>query len=628
MFGLSACLLLAAAPVAFAQEGDTDRLRFNTLSDGMWRTTDAQAQRGTGVSLNAVANVVDQPGVFIDPVTGESTVFLDRAAGPLLAGAVYHERLRLGLAVPLYTRSVASGQSQGFVPGEVDLDLRVVLLPGGVERFGVAFVTGLVWPLGESASLLSPAGMGAGGGLAVDYRIGPTLWALNSRVHYAQPTDLSVPIGPFASFDAGAQWGVGDRLALSAEVSADTQLDRVLGLGQGTTVEATAGARLAFSESLGLRVGFGRGLSDGIGAPNWRVLAGLSFTPPAQVKDIDADGVLDARDSCPELAEDLDGFQDLDGCPDSDNDGDGIVDVADSCPMEPEDTDGWRDGDGCPEDERELRLSFVDWGGRPVQVDQLDLRPLGKGDPATQLDVAGLDLRLDRGLWELRAQDADHETLIQGFEVPAGDEDLELVIPLTPAGPLGQARVVVTAPDGRPIPAYTVLVDDNPHPIAGQDGEPTLLLAPGPHVVVVQAEGYAEKRLELEMGAGQMAAVYAKIPPVLVTLGVDYIELAEPLGFEPNSAVLTEKSEQMLAQLAELLLTHPELRRIRIEVHTSGGNADSLSQRRANVLVNHLVGLGVPRKRLSAVGFGSAFPISQVPAENERVSFFVEAAQP
>lgn len=628
MFGLSTCLLLAATPVAYAQEGDTDRLRFNTLSDGMWRTTDAQAQRGTGLSLSAVANVVDEPGVYIDPVTGASTVFLDRASGPLIAGAVYHERLRLGLALPLYTQSVASGVEQGFVPGEAALDLRVVLLPGGAERFGVAFVSGLVWPLGDSTALLSPAGMGASGGLAVDYRIGPTLWALNSRVHYAQPSELSVPMGPFASFDAGAQWEVGDRLAVSAELSADSQLDRLLGLGQGTAVEATAGARLAFTESLGLRVGVGRGLSDGIGAPNWRVLAGLSFTPPAQVKDIDADGVLDARDNCPELAEDLDGFQDLDGCPDSDNDGDGIVDVADSCPMEPEDKDGWRDGDGCPEDERELQLAFVDWGGRPVQVDQLDLRPLGKGDPATQRDVASLDLRLDRGPWELRAQDGDHETLIQGFEVPAGDEALQLVIPLEPAGPLGQARVVVTDPDGRPLPVYTVLVDDNPHPIAGEDGEPTLLLSPGPHVVVVQAEGYADQRLELEMGAGQMAAVYAKMPPVLVTLGADYIELAHPLGFEAGSATLTAQSEQMLSQLAELLLAHPELRRIRIEVHTAAGSSEALSQRRANALVNHLVGLGVQRKRLSAVGFGSAFPISQVQAENERVSFFVEAAQP
>ena len=33
--------------------------------------------------------------------------------------------------------------------------------------------------------------------------------------------------------------------------------------------------------------------------------------------------------------EDLDGFQDEDGCPDPDNDGDGIVDRLDACPNDP-----------------------------------------------------------------------------------------------------------------------------------------------------------------------------------------------------------------------------------------------------------------------------------------------------
>jgi outer membrane protein OmpA-like peptidoglycan-associated protein len=65
--------------------------------------------------------------------------------------------------------------------------------------------------------------------------------------------------------------------------------------------------------------------------------------------DNDGDGVLDAADKCPNEAEDKDGFQDEDGCPDPDNDGDGIPDAADKCPMEPEDKDGFQDEDGCPD---------------------------------------------------------------------------------------------------------------------------------------------------------------------------------------------------------------------------------------------------------------------------------------
>jgi outer membrane protein OmpA-like peptidoglycan-associated protein len=69
--------------------------------------------------------------------------------------------------------------------------------------------------------------------------------------------------------------------------------------------------------------------------------------------DNDADGLLDSVDQCPDRPEDKDGFQDDDGCPDEDNDGDGIADSRDECPDEPEDKDGNRDLDGCddPDDD-------------------------------------------------------------------------------------------------------------------------------------------------------------------------------------------------------------------------------------------------------------------------------------
>jgi len=65
--------------------------------------------------------------------------------------------------------------------------------------------------------------------------------------------------------------------------------------------------------------------------------------------DNDADGILDVNDMCPNEAEDFDGFEDQDGCPDLDNDGDGIMDVDDKCPNQAEDFDSFEDEDGCPE---------------------------------------------------------------------------------------------------------------------------------------------------------------------------------------------------------------------------------------------------------------------------------------
>lgn len=65
--------------------------------------------------------------------------------------------------------------------------------------------------------------------------------------------------------------------------------------------------------------------------------------------DKDGDGIPDDVDQCPDVAEDKDGFEDIDGCPDYDNDKDGIYDAQDQCPNQPEDRDGFQDVDGCPE---------------------------------------------------------------------------------------------------------------------------------------------------------------------------------------------------------------------------------------------------------------------------------------
>ena len=65
--------------------------------------------------------------------------------------------------------------------------------------------------------------------------------------------------------------------------------------------------------------------------------------------DKDNDGIMDDVDQCPEIPEDIDRFEDQDGCPDYDNDKDGIYDSRDKCPLEPEDKDGFDDLDGCPD---------------------------------------------------------------------------------------------------------------------------------------------------------------------------------------------------------------------------------------------------------------------------------------
>ncbi len=87
--------------------------------------------------------------------------------------------------------------------------------------------------------------------------------------------------------------------------------------------------------------GMGAGGAD-IGLVSGEQLAG-------EARDKDRDGVPDDADQCPGVAEDKDGFQDDDGCPDFDNDGDGFYDNQERCDNEAEDVDGFEDLDGCPD---------------------------------------------------------------------------------------------------------------------------------------------------------------------------------------------------------------------------------------------------------------------------------------
>jgi outer membrane protein OmpA-like peptidoglycan-associated protein len=84
-----------------------------------------------------------------------------------------------------------------------------------------------------------------------------------------------------------------------------------------------------------------------LGAPRLRVSLAVRYAPTA--RDRDGDGVLDRDDKCPAEAEDKDGFQDDDGCPELDNDGDRIPDARDRCRDAAEDYDGFQDDDGCPD---------------------------------------------------------------------------------------------------------------------------------------------------------------------------------------------------------------------------------------------------------------------------------------
>ena len=99
----------------------------------------------------------------------------------------------------------------------------------------------------------------------------------------------------------------------------------------------------------------------------------------------------------------------------------------------------------------------------------------------------------------------------------------------------------------------------------------------------------------------------------LVTLG--------DVLFEFNRAEIKTTAQGELRKLAEFLKKHPD-RQVLIEGHTddigSVGYNENLSRRRAEAVANALAAMGVPSPRVTAVGYGKAYPVAANNSDTNR----------
>jgi outer membrane protein OmpA-like peptidoglycan-associated protein len=339
--------------------------------------------------------------------------------------------------------------------------------------------------------------------------------------------------------------------------------------------EITGGLKFLVGRYISFDLGGGAGLIPGIGAPDYRVLGGFSLAPSfdPNARDRDKDGIVDAMDRCPKDPEDLDHFQDEDGCPEWDNDNDGLLDDEDRCPNEPEDDDNHLDGDGCPDpdndkdgildvadrcpDEPETLNGFEDEDGCPDE------------EPSDDSDGDGYRDDVDRCPYD--PEDFDH------FEDEDGCPELD---------------------------------NDN-------DGIPDL------------RDGCPNDRevfnhFEDEDGCPD------DTPRVVVT--EEAIEINDVIHFEFAKADIRPESFDLMDEIASVVLAHPELLKIRVEGHTDSVGDDisnlKLSQARAESVVRYLSQSGVEPDRLDPVGFGEMRPIDTNDtddgrAHNRRVEFII-----
>lgn len=138
-----------------------------------------------------------------------------------------------------------------------------------------------------------------------------------------------------------------DALNLQRQATGQLQGSRnYLLLSPGVEFASESGSALKLGADINLNSGDSPSV---INPPDWGLWLMFSYGAEIVPRDSDRDGIKDKVDACPDEAEDMDGYEDADGCPDLDNDGDGIPDTEDKCPDLAEDFDGFEDGDGCPD---------------------------------------------------------------------------------------------------------------------------------------------------------------------------------------------------------------------------------------------------------------------------------------
>lgn len=111
----------------------------------------------------------------------------------------------------------------------------------------------------------------------------------------------------------------------------------------------------------------------------------------------------------------------------------------------------------------------------------------------------------------------------------------------------------------------------------------------------------------------------------------DKLELKEKLYFAWNDAVLQEVSYSVLDEVAQALKENKNFK-VQVEGHTSSEGGDdhnqTLSEKRAEAVLDYLVSQGVSKDRLVSKGFGSTVPVdtnktSDGRENNRRVEFVV-----
>lgn len=394
-------LTLALAPRTAAARDCSPPSRLSTCVDADTLLQHAGAARFIGVGgvdllepmqlgFGAMTSYQKRPIVltFASPDPAGTKVYAvdDQTNTTFLWGFGLTRWLELDVAMPITLYQTGSGVSaytnQNTAPlsRSVFRDPRIgvafAILPHGrspkepVNPLAIAARFDLALPVGGTGQFAGSSTATAIPSISAEYRAGRIIAAAEVGARIRGTTQLSnARIGSQISAAVGAGFDILSRERLTAMLEANTlvglvkQTDLTRDPSTGSVIESESSRAHAPAEwmasvrsapllggDVSFHIGAGTGLpltSTSVTEPLVRVVAGVRYAPLG--RDADGDGIADRDDKCPNDPEDIDGFEDSDGCPDLDNDRDGIPDSRDKCRDTPEDVDGYKDDDGCPD---------------------------------------------------------------------------------------------------------------------------------------------------------------------------------------------------------------------------------------------------------------------------------------
>lgn len=355
---------LAVAMVSSAGAQDIERFRPRAGSGHLFTTpgaeTVAAGQTAVGVWLSSSNDpLVRTRG---DTVVGSVVEQLTTLTVALDLGLT--DAVELGIAMPVayVTGSEMDliGGEEGWAAGDLRLGARWRLL-GEREASGLRLALGLdaTLPSGDGTRGMGSESVTVQPRLDADLGLGPARLMAHVGYVYRSESDrvANVEIADEVAYGAGALVALGNSgWSALGEVYGAGPVEAVRDGNKATPLEMLLGFRAVAGDAHAFTVGGGRGLIDGYGSPAWRVVVGYQWQPP-----LEASGPCPANEAGPECAAcaACEACPTCEACPaavacptcdaPADADGDGIVGDFDACPNEAENRDGFEDADGCPD---------------------------------------------------------------------------------------------------------------------------------------------------------------------------------------------------------------------------------------------------------------------------------------